>query len=169
MRLISSFALILALSFIAPQATRADDKLASIEGYEGYRFGMDLKQADAVRDDDTAGPCPYPGVYQCLTRPTVIFGEPARVVVQIQEASRRVEQILVEFDRVRDENTGDECDRTANNILEELLNQYGHPDTVDQREAVWFGGKGGLMSFTSWCVNRHKGMVTVAYKQSGLL
>ena len=157
-----------ALLFLASHAG-ATHPLDKVEGYGGFLFGMDLDAADAVSADDSLGPCSYPGVARCLTHPAVIFGEPARVVVQIEEASRRVRQILVEFDRVREENKNGECDLTANNILEELLKQYGHPETVDEREAVWFGNHRGLISFTSLCLNRHTGMVTVTYKESGRL
>jgi len=159
--------LALLLSFLATAS--AEGGVEKIEGYGGYRFGMDLNEADAVAEEDVVGPCPYPGVYMCLTRPLTLYGEAARLVVQIDDTSRRVKQILVEFDRVRDENTQSECDRTANNVLEELLKQYDHPDTVDQREAVWMGRQGGLLSFVSFCVNRHKGMVSVTYKESGRL
>jgi hypothetical protein len=158
-----SLSLLLGFAYASPTVAESVEKF---DGFSGFVFGMDYEQADAVMATDKTIPCHYPEMYKCIAHDDIFLGKKARVIVQLGKDSKTVDQILLEFDRVHEDNKNSECDEIANYVLRELLNKYDEPANVNEREATWFGEKGGMLVFTSLCVDRHKGMVTLVYKKS---
>ena len=161
--ILASLFILLELAATFPAVAESVEKF---DGFASFEFGMDYEQADAVMATDKTIPCHYPEMFKCIAHDDNFLGKKARIIVQLGKESQTVDQILLEFDRVHDDNKNSECDEIANFVLRALLDKYDEPESVNKREAIWFGKKGGMLVFTSLCVDSHKGMVTLVYKKS---
>lgn len=138
-----------------------------LDGYGGYKFGMTLKEAMAVRGDVKVTNCEYTGVEKCLERQGRFFGEPGNVTVQIFKSTGRVEQIVIAFRRMDSPEDSQACKKTVDVLLPQLLKVYDPKQAVSpntQRELVWYFSKGGEVSLVNLCITDDLGMVVVTYK-----
>jgi len=138
-----------------------------IDGYGGYKFGMTLKEADAVRDDDAVVSCDYVGVKTCIEREGNFFGEKGVVTVQFDLKTNRVRQILITFRRLDGEKGQKACRKVLETIATPLIDTYGKPRiSEDNSEIAWYARRGGRVQLTKLCITEDTGAVIVSYAPS---
>ena len=147
-----------------------DGEIEKIDGYGGYKFGMTLEEADAVRPDDVRqSECKYPGVsLVCLKRQTTLYGEEAEIVVIFSQQGQRVERVQINFFRMTENSTG-ACRSVLKAIAEPLLKTFGTKylrESEDNLKITWHLPKGGKVVLRKLCVDADFGVVTVTYSPS---
>ena len=105
---------ILIASFLLLNLTDVCAEPTKLEGFGGYKFGMTLEEADAVRADDTITDCTYQSVYKCLTRKAIFYGHEGEINVQIDDTRRVVVQIVITFDRLEVKEAGEATLKKSN-------------------------------------------------------
>lgn len=156
------------LTFILAGSPSAYATESKIDGFAGYRFGMTINDAKAVRADAELTDCEFRGVWRCLEFPNEFYGEQARVVVQLDSKTRLVDQIVVQFDRLNTE-APEACSLVIQNVVPQLEAKYGKPSLVKSRQATWYFPQGGKVSFHNLCIDKDNGTVAVSYSAASPL
>lgn len=124
-----------------------------VDGYRGYRFGMTLEQADAVRPDDVVNmPCKFEKSEACLHRTTKLFGEQADIDVLISSETHTVDRINITFSRpASDKPEPGVCQRLMSNISKPLLETFGtNYRKIEEtffRQFTWHFPRGGQVEW----------------------
>ena len=135
-----------------------------IEGFGGYRFGMTLEEAAGVREDDVVTDCAFQGVFKCLEFEASFYGEAARVIAQIDATTRKLAQVVVQFD-LMDRTEPDGCSGVVEKVLSRLTARYGTDHvSVEKSTGTWYPSDGGSVSLTNLCVSNSSGIVAVTYR-----
>jgi hypothetical protein len=76
------FLCVLSIALIAPTQLAAE--INKVEGFEGYKFGMTLNEALAVRPSAKQTQCDYKNVAICIEYPTTVSVFRSTVVAQFE-------------------------------------------------------------------------------------
>ncbi len=150
----------------SPDAVAETKITEKLDGYGGYKFGMTLAQADAVRSDDVVKkPCDYAETEACIEREVELFGEAASIAVLISSETRTVRQINITFSRTSaDKMRG--CKKVLSNIAGPLAETFGGNYRVNDGLITWYFPLGGQVTLSKFCLPNDYGVVVVSYKQS---
>jgi len=111
---------------------------------------MTLEEADAVREDDVINrECEFARVEARIERRAIFFGEEAIIIAQISSVSHKLEQVIIQFKRMEDANTG-ACKMVLSQISNPLIEAYDPDFKKEGTEFVWYltrGGKWGLRGY----------------------
>ena len=141
-------------------------QITKLEGYGGYRFGMTLEEADAVREDDVINrDCQFENTETCIERRTVLFGEEAIVIAQISSRTHKLNQIIVQFNRI-DSTVAGACKKVLLNIAGPLIKTFGTHIKEEGSNFIWYLSRGGEVTLTRLCITDDSGMVIVSYRQT---
>ena len=142
------------------------DQITRLEGYGGYKFGMTLEEADAVREDDVINrDCEFEETEACIERRTVLFGEEAVVIAKISSGTHKLNQVLVQFDRMGSTVAG-ACKKVLLRIADLLIKTYGNGAKEEKANVVWYLPRGGEVQLTPLCITDDSGMIVVSYRQT---
>lgn len=109
-------------------------KELKIDFLGGYQFGMNLEEADSVREDDRIIDCTYLYTYKCLRRETMMYGEKVTIDAKIGITFHRLNSIAVIFERF---NRGG-CRKLGKKIFNVLITKYGSPSQIySDKGANW--------------------------------
>ena len=109
-------------------------KELKIDFLGGYQFGMNLEEADSVREDDKITGCTYLYTYKCLRRETMMYDEKVIIDAKIGMTSHRLNSIAVNFERLK---MGD-CIKLRNKIFNVLITKYGIPSQIPSyKQTIW--------------------------------
>ena len=130
-----------------------------IDGFGGFKFGMTLDEAIQVRDDDIVNDNPtYFAAYKTIERATSIYGYDAVIVAQINDKSKLLDRVVVEFRRWEGG-----CEEVAGVIIEKLLDIYGGEYVKSENsKGTWTFPSGGTITMFNICYG-DSGQVSVAY------
>ncbi len=160
------FGLIFLLPYQPPDAVAESKVIDRIDGYGGYKFGMTLSQADAVRTDDVVQkPCSYPEMEACINRETELFGEKASVSVLISSETHTVKRVHIIFATLSSDGPGS-CNRVLSSISLPLVQVFGVNFKKDDRSVIWHFPLGGRVIVAHTCFPSGEGIVVVSYEQS---
>jgi hypothetical protein len=160
--LLGASVLILATSNIYAQSSSAiPDK---ITGYGGYQFGMRLEDAKKIDARAKVTDCGYTDTAFCLERKDSFFGEAGEVSVLFSAKDKRVWKINISFKRL--DGTDGACRNVSKTVVEALFRRFGKPTTAEPGKASWFARLGGVISFSSICIDEDKGIIVVSYTPS---
>src|SRR5436305_112063 len=107
---------------VIPQAFGAAGK--SVDGYDGYRFGMTIEQALRVNPAAKLAPCDDADATACLAYATAISNLSAFVAVQFSGAIPRISKILLTID-VDNNGQSHHCQSVGREISTLLTDTYG--------------------------------------------
>jgi hypothetical protein len=140
---------------------------SKVLGFADYEFGMTLEQASSVRNNDKVIDCAYPGIFKCVEYKTNIYGEVAKIIAQVGKSSKKVDQIVVQFDRMTAIANSKSCSLLHNKIFYKVLKKYGG-DFENVVDSVYqqYLPDGGKILYSAQCINDDQGMVVVAYTHS---
>lgn len=141
-------------------------QITKLEGFGGYKFGMTLEEADAVRKDDVINrACEFHETEVCIERRTVFFGEEAIITAQISSRTHRLDQVIITFNRIKSTIAG-ACKKVLHNIAGPLLKTYGTGAKEENNNFVWHLPQGGEVTLTRLCITEDSGVVVVSYRQT---
>jgi hypothetical protein len=154
-------------------ASRAEDlaqsRLRRVEGFEGYKFGMTLDEALAVRPTAKTTQCDYKGIAACIEYQTTLSAFSASVAVQFRKAAPLLlSRILVRI-RSFGEPNDPRCYEAGREILKLLVAKYGSEPFIKDRTATWASAEGGAVSLLTLCANEDKGINIITYEPSSAL
>jgi hypothetical protein len=157
---------ILVLIYNAPNVVAESGRIDRIDGYGGYKFGMTLKEADAVRADDVVNKdCEFNGIEACIERKTHLFGEEAIITAQVSSETHTLEHIIISFKRLELVAPG-ACKNVISSISGPLLETFGRKFKEKGRDITWHLPRGGTIELTNLCLNEDKGVDVISYKPS---
>jgi hypothetical protein len=120
--------LLTVMFFLFLSAESFGQSIDKLDGYGGYKFGMTLEQAFAVRRDVKITQCEYENVYRCIERQGNFFGHAGTIVVQISGRTKRVNKIVLTFDRIDEKFGQGKCKAVLDDILPQLFKVYKPKD-----------------------------------------
>jgi hypothetical protein len=145
----------------------AGQEVSKLDGYGGYKFGMTFQEALAVRRDVRITNCEYAGVEKCLERDATIFGEKANIIVQINKAAKRVNQIVIKFDRIDVPPGSQSCIKTLESIRRQIIKIYNPAEAKrDGVQTIWYFPRGGRVVLNNICMTEDRGMIVVTYAET---
>jgi hypothetical protein len=127
----------------------AEGPAKKLEGWGGYKFGMTITEAAAVRkearwEEQLWGSPPVKE--KCLAFDSEFMGEKGKVTVRFKEG--KLFRITISFDRFKGG-----CDENLmKTIFGGVVDVYGDKFTIDNREAVWRFPQGGKISLLYVCI-----------------
>jgi len=134
-----------------------------VDGYGGYKFGMTLEEADAVRADDMVNKgCDFRAIEACIERKTQLFGEEAIIIALVSSESHTVNQVNISFNRLSSV-AGGACKKVLSSIGGALIETFGTNTKENGADITWHLPRGGKVTLTRLCINEDKGMVIVSY------
>lgn len=154
---------ILVLINSAPNVVAESGRMDRIDGYGGYKFGMTLNEADAVRADDVVNKnCEFTRrIEACIERKTNLFGEEVIITAQVSSKTHTVEQIIISFLRLELVAPG-ACKNVMSSISGPLLETFGRKFKENGRDITWHLPRGGTVAFTNLCIDNDKGVVVIS-------
>lgn len=162
--------LFLLLFAALPITSVADNN--GIDGFGNYKFGMTLEEAMKVREDDKLTDCEYENVFKCLEYKSTFNGEDANIAVLFPNSTKKVERIIVQFERIEDREP-EACTNVIDTILPVLRKKYGSGDNVrlddENKSLVWSQPNGASITLTQFCITKDTGIVLVLYKKEDSL
>jgi hypothetical protein len=127
---------------------------------------MTLEEADAVREDDVINrDCEFGKTGACIERRTLLFGEEAIVIAQISSRTHKLNQVIVQFNRIGSTIAG-ACKKVLPHIVGPLIKTSGTDAKEEKRNFVWYLPRGGEVILTRLCITDDSGMVIVSYRQT---
>lgn len=149
-------------------AGSAFGQVPKIDGYDGFKFGMTVEQAQGVKGGLTYKRCDYKNAVGCMDYAVNVGAFPATVVVQFKGSPARVAQILVSFDSLRSP-PKDSCSSVRKEVLRLLTAKYGSSPYISDTGATWTSPHGGSLRFSSLCIDNTTGMNVISYEPSAAL
>jgi len=148
---------------------RSVAQVRRVEGFEGYKFGMTLDEALAVRPSAKQTQCDYNGVAVCIEYPTTVSAFSGRVVVQFKKTKTLLLSKILVTIRSFDEQRDPPCHDVGKEISKLLVTKYGNNPYVKDHTATWAFAEGGAVSFLALCMSKEKGMNVISYEPSSAL
>lgn len=138
-----------------------------VDGYDGYRFGMNFEEASKVRPDAKKTSCPYKGVVFCLDYETAIGGISGIAHIQFEGDVPRIGQIVVETGSIKEPPTVP-CEDAAVILAKALTAQFGFRPYFDSpnnpwSSVVWNFEDGGVVRMEPLCLKSGKGLTVVVF------
>jgi hypothetical protein len=143
-------------------------QLGKVEGYDGYKFGMTVDQARAVKPIAKQTPCDFVNVITCLEYETRVTAFPATAIVQFTGAPPLLSAVLLTI-RSSDEPSGPMCHEIGQEVLSLLLARYGAKPLIRTHAAIWASPEGGSVSLLARCDGEGRGTNIIVFKPSGAL
>ena len=139
-----------------------------VEGYDGYKFGITVDQAIAVKPIAKQTPCDFVNVITCLEYETTVAAFPATAIIQFTGAPPLLSAVLLTI-RSSDEPAGHTCHEIGQEVLSLLLARYGAKPLIRNHAATWASPEGGSVSLLARCDGEDRGTNIVIFKPSGAL
>jgi hypothetical protein len=143
-------------------------QIMAIDGYDRYRFGMSLAEAQAVNPTAKKIPCGFKDVVFCLEYDTEISAFPARVDVQFEGVEPRASQVVITIDSLH-EPIKHSCVDVAKELLKLLIAKYDSHPFVEKKTFTWSSPLGGSVTLLSLCITDSQGVNVVSYRKTGAL
>jgi hypothetical protein len=157
---------ILLLVSDVPNGWAESSPIDRVDGYGGYKFGMTIQEADAVRADDIVNKaCEFNAIEACIERKTEFFGEEATILALVSSQSHKVERVNISFDRTRPATPG-ACKKVLSSIAGPLIKTFGTNTKEEGANITWHFTRGGKVTLARLCINEDMGMVIISYSPS---
>jgi len=126
----------------------AEEPIRKVDGWGGYKFGISMNQATAVRKDAKWEEIEYSSEKEkCLVFDTTVHGEKGKVVVRFENG--KLFRIHINFDRFK----GGCDEKLTKTVSEGLISLYGTKYAKSEnRKIVWRFPQGGLIELTNFCI-----------------
>lgn len=165
-KLISSIFLVFLSTSSFSSGVRAEP--ASIQGYDGYIFGMTLSDALAMHSNAKQTKCDYVGVSTCIIYPTTISTYTGIVTVQFKGAEpKRVSRILITFSSPEEPTFS--CKAITKTMVSLLVDKYGSNAVSTPGKAIWTFPHGGAVALVTLCKEDNLGIIIISYEPSNTL